>query len=93
MPEISRRVFGGLVGGGAVSAVAGPATAAEAAPTVTERPFKARPTAGGRRPNLLVVLGDDLREQADLAPDGPELLAELKASWEKTASGLLPYPA
>ncbi|MDH6623959.1 hypothetical protein M2271_001756 [Streptomyces sp. LBL] len=27
------------------------------------------------------------------APDKPELLAELKRAWEKTAGGLLPYPA
>ncbi|MDQ1025988.1 hypothetical protein QF035_003570 [Streptomyces umbrinus] len=147
MPEISRRTFGGLIGGGAVTAVASTATAAEAAPA--ERPFKARPggSASARRPNLLVILGDDLGRadlssygaphiktpnldrlarqgvrftdaysgsatcsptrfslytgrcpgrtpggQADLAPDRPELLAELKASWEKIADGLLPYP-
>lgn len=41
----------------------------------------------------LYDLGADLREQADLAPDRPELLAELRASWERIASGLLPYPA
>lgn len=40
----------------------------------------------------LYDLGTDLREQADLAPDRPELLAELKTAWESTASGLLPYP-
>ncbi|MFF1768641.1 sulfatase [Streptomyces sp. NPDC058249] len=74
MPEISRRVFGGLVGGGAVTAVAGTAAAgtaaaAEAAPT--ERPFQARTTAAGtaRRPNLLVILGDDLG-WADLSSYG-----------------------
>ncbi|MFJ8539833.1 hypothetical protein [Streptomyces sp. NPDC093591] len=37
-------------------------------------------------------LGTDLREQADLAPDEPELLAELRAAWEKVDSTLLPYP-
>ncbi|MEV0468757.1 sulfatase-like hydrolase/transferase [Streptomyces prunicolor] len=41
----------------------------------------------------LFDLGADLRERADLAPDKPELLAELKAAWEKIASGLLPYPS
>ncbi|MGV9451520.1 sulfatase family protein [Streptomyces sp. NPDC003635] len=64
MPEISRRAFGGLVGGGAVSAVAATTTAAEAA----ERPFRARP-ASSRRPNILVILGDDLG-WADLSSYG-----------------------
>ncbi|WP_329545387.1 sulfatase-like hydrolase/transferase [Streptomyces sp. NBC_01356] len=69
MSEISRRVFGGLIGGGAVTAVAGTATAAEAA--AAERPFRARTAAAGsgRRPNLLVILGDDLG-WADLSSYG-----------------------
>ncbi|WP_326720561.1 sulfatase-like hydrolase/transferase [Streptomyces sp. NBC_00243] len=69
MSEISRRVFGGLIGGGAVTAVAGTATATEAA--ATERPFRARTAASGsgRRPNLLVILGDDLG-WADLSSYG-----------------------
>ena len=67
MPEISRRAFGGLVGGGAVTAVAGTAATAEAVPA--ERPFAARPTASGKRPNLLVILGDDLG-WADLSSYG-----------------------
>jgi len=41
----------------------------------------------------LYDLGADLREQADLAPDRPELLAELKAAWEKVNKTLLPYPS
>ena len=71
MPEISRRAFGGLVGGGAVTAVAGTAATAEAAEAApAERPFTARPaTASGRRPNLLVILGDDLG-WADLSSYG-----------------------
>ncbi|WP_405923933.1 sulfatase [Streptomyces sp. NBC_00035] len=69
MSEISRRVFGGLIGGGAVTAVAGTATATEAA--TAERPFRARTAASGsgRRPNLLVILGDDLG-WADLSSYG-----------------------
>ncbi|MEV5533313.1 sulfatase family protein [Streptomyces prunicolor] len=70
MPEISRRAFGGLVGGGAVTAVAGTAATAEAAESApAERPFKARPAAPGKRPNLLVILGDDLG-WADLSSYG-----------------------
>lgn len=41
----------------------------------------------------LFNLAQDAREQADLAPDRPELLAELKAAWESTAADLLPYSA
>lgn len=41
----------------------------------------------------LFNLARDVREQADLAPDRPELLAELKTAWERTAETLLPYPA
>ena len=67
MPEMSRRAFGGLVGGGAVTAVAGTTTAADA---VAERPFEARAGgSSGRRPNLLVILGDDLG-WADLSSYG-----------------------
>jgi arylsulfatase A-like enzyme len=40
----------------------------------------------------LYDLAADAREQADLAPDRPELLARLKTAWEKTAHTLLPYP-
>ncbi|MEU2061574.1 sulfatase-like hydrolase/transferase [Streptomyces sp. NPDC013455] len=59
MPDLSRRSFGGLLGGGAVSAVAGAASPADAAPA--ERPFRARTGAAAKtRPNFLVILGDDL---------------------------------
>ncbi|MFJ6740157.1 sulfatase-like hydrolase/transferase [Streptomyces sp. NPDC091279] len=70
MSELSRRAFAGLVGGGAVTAAAGAATPAEAA-VPAERPFRAR-TAAARpaaRPNLLVILGDDLG-WADLSSYG-----------------------
>ncbi|KQX78012.1 MULTISPECIES: sulfatase family protein [Streptomyces] len=40
----------------------------------------------------LFRLADDQREQADRAAAEPELLAELRASWERTNAGLLPYP-
>ncbi|GAA4977341.1 sulfatase family protein [Streptomyces hyderabadensis] len=66
MPEISRRLFGGLVGGSALSAVAGTsaaeaATPAAPAPASDERPFAARTgSRPGKRPNFLFILGDDL---------------------------------
>ncbi|MEU9315821.1 sulfatase-like hydrolase/transferase [Streptomyces sp. NPDC048295] len=40
----------------------------------------------------LFQLAHDQREQADRAAAEPELLAELRASWERTDAGLLPYP-
>ncbi|MFJ2586121.1 sulfatase [Streptomyces sp. NPDC087538] len=40
----------------------------------------------------LFHLAHDQREQADRAAAEPELLAELRASWERTDAGLLPYP-
>ncbi|MFF4714182.1 sulfatase [Streptomyces eurythermus] len=68
MSEMSRRVFGGLLGGGAVSTVTGAASPAQAAPA--EHPFRSRTTAApGPRPNFLVILGDDLG-WADLSSYG-----------------------
>ncbi|GGP81989.1 sulfatase family protein [Streptomyces melanogenes] len=40
----------------------------------------------------LFNLAEDRREQADRAVDEPKLLGELKAAWERTDKGLLPYP-
>lgn len=40
----------------------------------------------------LFKLADDQREQANRAAAEPKLLAELRASWEKTNAGLIPYP-
>ncbi|MFB7218319.1 sulfatase [Streptomyces sp. NPDC056227] len=40
----------------------------------------------------LFQLAHDQREQANRAEAEPDLLAELRASWEKTNAGLLPYP-
>lgn len=40
----------------------------------------------------LYDLAADLREQADLAPDRPELVAQLRTEWEKVDATLLPYP-
>ncbi|GHH26557.1 sulfatase [Streptomyces rubradiris] len=68
MSDMSRRAFGGLLGGGAVSTVTGAASPAQAAPA--ERPFRSRPAAAaGSRPNFLVILGDDLG-WADLSAYG-----------------------
>ncbi len=39
----------------------------------------------------LFDLATDEREQADKAAARPELLAQLKAAWERTDAGLLPY--
>ncbi|RKT05870.1 arylsulfatase A-like enzyme [Streptomyces sp. 3211.6] len=41
----------------------------------------------------LFDLAGDVREQADRAAAEPGRLAELRAAWEKTDAGLLPYPA
>lgn len=40
----------------------------------------------------LYDLAEDQREQADLAPVRPELLARLRTAWEKVDRTLLPYP-
>lgn len=40
----------------------------------------------------LFHLASDQREQADRAAAEPELLAGLRAAWERTDAGLLPYP-
>ncbi|MFD3547247.1 sulfatase-like hydrolase/transferase [Streptomyces sp. NPDC058655] len=41
----------------------------------------------------LFNLAGDVREQADRAALEPARLAELRAAWERTDAGLLPYPA
>ncbi|MEU8958729.1 sulfatase-like hydrolase/transferase [Streptomyces sp. NPDC048518] len=43
-------------------------------------------------PDQLFDLAADRREQADRSAGEPELLAELKAAWERTEKELLPYP-
>ncbi len=40
----------------------------------------------------LFKLTEDAREQADKAAVEPGRLAELRAAWERTDAGLLPYP-
>ncbi|MFJ3906547.1 sulfatase-like hydrolase/transferase [Streptomyces sp. NPDC090025] len=45
---------------------------------------------GGR--DQLFHLSEDVREQADRAGHEPGRLAELRAAWERTNAGLLPYP-
>ncbi|MEU9705540.1 sulfatase-like hydrolase/transferase [Streptomyces sp. NPDC047981] len=41
----------------------------------------------------LFHLAEDVREQADRAPFERDRLAELRAAWERTDAGLLPYPS
>src|SRR4051794_33071051 len=76
-PRMSRRLFHGLVGGRALTA-AGVAAAEPAAArgdaagegATDERPFRSRSgSASGHRPNVLVILGDDLG-WADLSSYG-----------------------
>ncbi|MFI0976066.1 sulfatase [Streptomyces sp. NPDC021093] len=43
--------------------------------------------------DTLFDLEQDPRECADRSAHEPKLVAELRASWEKTDAGLLPYPA
>ncbi|TXS36761.1 sulfatase family protein [Streptomyces sp. OR43] len=47
---------------------------------------------GNGGPDQLFNLAHDQREQADRAAAEPELLADLRAAWERTDAGLLPYP-
>ncbi|MEE1751420.1 sulfatase family protein [Streptomyces sp. SP18CS02] len=47
--------------------------------------------AGGK--DQLFRLTEDAREQADKASAEPERLAALRAAWERTDAGLLPYPS
>lgn len=73
----------------------GPTGPAPPIPLVPRRPHGARgpPRRRGRSgTDQLFNLADDLREQADRAKAEPERLAELRASWERTDAGLLPYP-
>ncbi|MER7394966.1 sulfatase-like hydrolase/transferase [Streptomyces sp. NPDC000151] len=74
---ISRRFLGGLLGGGVIAAATGLATASPASATPSagsaqqaEQPFRARADRKNhRRPNLLVILADDLG-WADLSSYG-----------------------
>ncbi|OKI41225.1 hypothetical protein A6A29_37765 [Streptomyces sp. TSRI0281] len=43
--------------------------------------------------DTLYDMEQDQRECADRSAHEPQLVAELKAAWEKIDAGLLPYPA
>ena len=96
--SLTRRAFGTAVGATAATAAVGiPAVATPASAATPARGERAlrrgdwKYYRGKGGTDQLFQLAHDQREQADRAQAEPKLLAELRASWERTDAGLLPY--